>query len=102
MNGSTKIRTSASAISAGGNHHRQLLQKDAGRKTSGVFVVRGWLNELRFDRGFRPLYHLYAITLRIVLNFVHDVVDEEDAAPGSAEQVRGIAGIGNLADVEAF
>lgn len=29
---------------------------------------------------FRPLNHFYAITLRIVLNFVHDVVDEEDPA----------------------
>jgi hypothetical protein len=46
-----------------------------------VFVARGiWVNELSFDRMFRPFHHLYAITLRIVLNFVHDVVDEEDAA----------------------
>src|SRR5688572_4901898 len=94
--------TSASATSAGGNHHRQLLQKDAGRETSGVFVVRGWLNELSLDRGFRPLHHFYAITLRIVLNFVHDVVDKEDAAARSAKQIRGVARIGNLADVETF
>ena len=35
-----------------------------------------------FGRRFRPLNHLYAIALRIVLNFVHDVVDEQDAASG--------------------
>ena len=29
---------------AGGNHHRQVLQKDAVRETSGVFVVRDWFN----------------------------------------------------------
>src|SRR6185369_14317826 len=46
--------------------------------------------------------HLYAITLRIVLNFVHDVVDEEHSTAGGAEQVLGIARIWNLVNVEAF
>lgn len=51
------------------------------KKLSDVFVVRGcWIYELSFDRNVRPLHHFYAITLRIVLNFVHYVVDEEHAA----------------------
>jgi hypothetical protein len=75
---------------AGGNHHRQLRQNDAALvgaaalstgKVSDVFVVRGiWVNELSFDRSFRSLHHFYAISLRIVLNFVHDVVDEEHSS----------------------
>jgi hypothetical protein len=68
-----------------------------------VFVVRGvWINELSFDRGIRPLDHLYAITLRIVLNFVHDVVDEEHSTTGRSEQIGGITWVRNLANVEAF
>src|SRR5678816_838044 len=112
MKGSTKYRTSASAITAGGNHHRHARQNEAAPagaldctngNVSDVFVVRGiWVNELSFDRSFRALYHLYAITLRIVLNFVHDVVDEEHSSAGGSEQVLGIARIRNLANVEAF
>src|SRR4026207_295928 len=91
MKGSTKYRTSASAISAGGAHQRQAAQNEGvvapvcvrvTEELSGVFVVRGcWINKLSFDRHIRPLNHLYAITLRIVLNFVHDVVDEEHSSP---------------------
>ena len=91
MKGSTKYRTSASPISAGGAHQRQADQKDdqedaavcvrLEKRLSDVFVVRGcWINELSFDRNVRPLDHFYAISLRIVLNFVHDVVDEEHAS----------------------
>ncbi len=77
-------------MTAGGNHHRHARQNEAvpvgaldctSGNVSDVFVVRGvWINELSFGRSLRSLDHLYAITLRIVLNFVHDVVDEEDAA----------------------
>jgi hypothetical protein len=90
MNGSTKYRTRASATTAGGNHHRHARQNEAvpigaldcaSGNVSDVFVVRGiWVNELSFDRSVRSLNHLYAISLRIVLNFVHDVVDEEHSA----------------------
>src|SRR6185369_6340051 len=112
MNGSTKYRTSASATTVGGNHHRHARQNEAvpvgaldctNGNVSDVFVVRGiWVNELSFNRSFRAFDHLYAITLRIVLNFVHDVVDEEHAAAGGAEQILGIAGIRDLANVESL
>src|SRR5689334_5679642 len=112
MNGSTKWRTRASAITAGGNHHRHARQKEVvpvggldctSGNVSDVFVVRGvWINELSFDRMLRSLDHLYAITLRIVLNFVHDVVDEEHSAAGGAEQILGIARIRNLTNVESL
>jgi hypothetical protein len=72
-------------------------------KVSDVFVVRGiWVNELSFNRRIRPFNHFYAISLRIVLNFVHDVVDEEHATARRSEQVGGITRIGNLTDIEAF
>ena len=77
-------------MTAGGNHQRHARQKEMApvgelefkkSRVSGVFVVRRiWISQLSFDRYVRPLNHLYAITLRIVLNFVHDVVDEEDSA----------------------
>src|SRR6185369_17044931 len=119
INGSTKYRTRASAITAGGSHHRHARQnaEAAGATESGrsiplllsvswisdVFVVRGiWVNELSFDRCIRSLHHFYAISLRIVLNFVHDVVDEENASTRSAKQVGGIARIRNLTNVEAL
>src|ERR1044072_6869772 len=112
MNGSTKYRTSASPMTAGGNHHRHARQNEAAPagaldctngNVSDVFVVRGiWVNELSFNRSFRSLNHLYAITLRIVLNFVHDVVDEEHATAGGAEQILGITRIRDLLNVEAL
>src|SRR5690348_2469027 len=95
MNGSTKQITRPSAMTAGSNHHRHERQNDAtpvgaldstNEKVSDVFVARGvWINELSFDRSVWSLNHLYAITLRIVLNFVHDVVDEEHPSAGSSE-----------------
>src|ERR1044072_1963272 len=112
MNGSTKYRTSASPMTAGGNHHRHARQNEAAPagaldctngNVSDVFVVRViWVNELSFNRSFRSLNHLYAITLRIVLNFVHDVVDEEHSTAGGSKQVLGIARIRNLAHVDTF
>src|SRR5215213_326854 len=112
INGSTKYRMRASAMTAGGNHHRHALQKEAvpvgaldctSGNVSDVFVVRGiWVNELSFDRSIRSFDHPYAITLRIVLNFVHDVVDEEHSTAGGAKQVFGIARIRNLTNVKAF
>src|SRR6185295_2005548 len=112
MKGSTKYRTSASAVTASGNHHRHARQNEAAPvgaldcmngNVSDVFVVRGiWVNELSFNRSFRSLNHLYAITLRIVLNFVHDVVDEEHSTARGSKQVLGIARIRNLTNVEAF
>src|SRR6185369_6268898 len=112
MNGSTKYRTSASATTVGGNHHRHARQNEAvpvgaldctNGNVSDVFVVRGiWVNELSFDRSIRPFNHLYAITLRIVLNFVHDVVDEQDPSTGSSEQVCRIARIRNLTNIETL
>ena len=65
----------------GGNHHRHVFQKEVApacrlSKVSGVCVVRG-INKLSFNRRIRSYNHLHAISLRIVLNFVHDVVDEE-------------------------
>src|ERR1051325_5405429 len=111
-NGSTKYRTRPSAMTAGGSHQRHARQNEAvpveapdctSGNVSDVFVVRGiWINELSFNRAFRSLNHLYAITLRIVLNFVHDVVDEEHAAAGRAKQIRGVTRIRNLTNVEAF
>src|ERR1041384_5736532 len=83
INGSAKYRTRARAMTAGGNHQRHARHNEAvpacsSGNVSDVFVVRGiWVNELSFNRSFRSLDHLYAITLRIVLNLVHDVVDEE-------------------------
>src|ERR1700750_1944781 len=101
MNGSTKYTTSANPTTAGGNQHRHARQNEAvpvgaldcrSGNVSDVFVVRGiWINELSFDRSFRALDHLYAITLRIVLTFVHDVVDEEHSAAGGTKQILGIA-----------
>src|ERR1051325_11469061 len=107
------------AKSAGGNHQRHVCQKGAAIRgslillllsapasqslLSGVFVVSGvWVNELSFNRPFRSLNHLYAITLRIVLNFVHDVVDEEHSAARRSEQISGVAWIRNLTNVEAL
>src|SRR6266496_416603 len=94
MKGSTKYRTRARAMRAGGNHHNHARQKENAASpipatllvfrvsiASGVSVVRCvWINELSFDRFIRSLNHLYAITQRIVLNFIHYVVDEENAA----------------------
>ena len=72
-------------------------------KVSDVFVVRRYLGQrVELRPSVRSLNHLYAITLRIVLNFVHDVVDEEHSAAGRSEKIGGIARIGNLANVEAF
>jgi hypothetical protein len=74
--------------SAGGVHQRHSRQKFVvapvsvrlKKELSDVFVVRAcWVYELSPGRNVRPLHHFYAITLRIVLNFVHDVVDEEHA-----------------------
>src|SRR6267143_6997225 len=98
INGSTKWRTSTSAARAGISHQGHAFQKDSDGSTlvatpndwrlktfsdvTGVFVVGcAWFNELSFDRRCRPLYHLYAIALRILLYFIHDVVHKEDAAP---------------------
>src|SRR6185437_9694639 len=99
-------------MTAGGNHQRHARQNEAtpvgeldctSGNVSDVFVVRGvWINELSFDRSVRSFDHLYAITLRIVLNFVHDVVDKEHSAAGRAEQILGIAGIRNLTNVESL
>src|SRR5215212_11137538 len=99
-------------MSAGGSHQRHVCQNDLGPageldfkfwKLSGVFVVSGiWVNELSFDRSVRSLNHLYAITLRIVLNFVHDVVDEEHSTAGGSKQVLGVARVRNLTNVEAL
>ena len=97
INGSTKQSTNTRAIRAGRSHHGHARQNDAGADaveacrgaatvalselSMDVFVVRGaWFNKLSFGRTFRPLNHFYAITLRIVLNFVHDVVDKQDAS----------------------
>src|ERR1041384_177469 len=103
INGSTKYRMSMSAAIAGGSHHRHACQNADAVGGSDVFVVRGiWVNELSFDRSVRPLHHFYAIFLRIVLNFVHDVVDKEHSSTGSAKQVGGSAGIRNLLNVEAL
>src|SRR5215213_2355092 len=112
MKGSRKNRTRANAITAGGNHHRHARQNEAvpvgaldcrSGNVSDVFVVRGiWVNELSFDRSVRSLNHLYAITLRIVLNFVHDVVDEEHSTAGGSKQVLGVARVRNLTNVEAL
>src|SRR6185436_8130756 len=103
INGSTKYRMSTNETSAGGSHHRHARQNADAVGGSDVFVVRGiWVNELSFDRRVRSLHHFYAVSLRIVLNFVHDVVDEEHASTGSAKQVGGIAWIRNLTNVEAL
>src|SRR5216117_2927739 len=93
MNGSTKARTRASERIAGGSHHFQAFQNGSRRASlaaitelrflsrmsavAGAIVVRGaWFNELSFDRQVRSFDHFHTITLRIVLNFVHDVVHQ--------------------------
>ena len=48
----------------------------------------------------RPLNHLQACAALAVLDFVHDVVDQQYAAPRRLEQVRRVARIGNLAHVK--
>src|ERR1044072_232827 len=112
MKGSTKYRTSVSPMTAGGNHHRHARQNEAAPagaldctngNVSDVFVVSGvWVNELSFNRSFRSLNHLYAVSLRIVLNFVHDVVDEEHSAARRSKQIGGVTRIRDLTNVEAF
>src|SRR6266850_3398414 len=100
-NGSTKYRTRARAMSAGGNHHVQARQNESAaawrastptsrlalRATAScVSVVRCvWINELSFNRRVWAFSHLHAITLRIVLNFVHYVVDKQDAPTGASK-----------------
>src|SRR5919205_4346424 len=117
INGSTKYRTRQSEMIAGGSHQRHVCQKTEPtvvrrRPTllsvpafwiSDVFVVRGIrVNELSFDRTIRPLHHFYAISLRIVLNFVHDVVDEEHPSSGGSKQIGRVTWIRNLVNVETF
>src|SRR5882762_9382354 len=120
MKGSTKYRTSKSPTMAGTNHHGQARRNErvvevgvvtaalAGRleigsDVTGMLVVGcAWFNVLSFDRTFRSLYHLYAITLRIVLNFIHDVVDEQHATARRLEKICGVAGIGNGLHIKAF
>ena len=99
MNGSTKRSTNTRASRAGMSHHGHATQNEDGAwareacrgaptvagyfrvLSMDVFVVRcAWFNKLSFGRTFRPLNHFYAITLRIVLNFIHDVVDKQDAS----------------------
>src|SRR5689334_3628633 len=50
----------------------------------------------------RPFHHLYTITLSIVLNFVHDVVDEENAAARGAKEIGRVTRIGNLLDIKSL
>ena len=94
-NGSRNHNTNTNAAVAGIDHHGQAFQnatgESAGRTTGAVgwrlsklsdvaggFVVGcAWFNELTLNR--RSLHHLYAITLLIVLNFVHDIVHKQDA-----------------------
>src|SRR6266576_315308 len=114
-NGSTKYRTRAREMRAGGNHHVQARQNEsptvwrvstpaprqALTSASCVSVVRFvWINELSFNRSVWSLGHLHAITLRIVLNFVHYVVDKQDAPTGTSKQVGWIAGIRNLLHIK--
>src|SRR5947207_819702 len=117
-NGYTKYRTRAREMRAGGNHHFQARQNEratdwrastpASRlalrsSASCVFVVGCiWINELSFNRSVWSLGHLHAITLRIVLNFVHYVVDKQDAPTGASKQVGRIAGIRNLQHIKAL
>jgi len=61
---------------------------------TGVFVVGCAWSTSSVSASGPAAHHLYAITLRIVLNFVHDVVDKEDATSERLEQVSGIAWIG--------
>ena len=68
-----------------------------------MFVVgRARFNELSIHRRVGTFYHFHAITLRIVLNFIHDVVDKQNAAAGRLEEIRGIARVGNLLHIESF
>src|SRR6266550_2351950 len=105
---------------AGTSHHGHARQNDSDEETglvtatlawrleissdvTGVFVVGcAWFNELSFDRRFRSLYHFYAITLSIVLNFIHDVVDQQDPAAGRLKQVSRITRVRNGLHIEAF
>jgi hypothetical protein len=57
---------------------------------------------LSFDLFVGSLYHLYAVTLRIVLNFIHDVVNEEHSAAGGAKQIGGVTRIRNLTNIKPF
>src|SRR6476469_11240143 len=120
MNGSTNQSTRINPSRAGMDHQRHDFRNEIWAGTSaswganwrrpakvsdvgGMFVVSGvGFNELSFCRAVRSLYHLYAIALRIVLNFVHDVVDEQHAAAGRLEKIRRVARIGNGLHVKAF
>ena len=68
----------------------------------GVIGRRQRLYQLVVERGFGPLDHRQAVAAVIVLDLVHDVVNQEHAAPRRLDEVGGVARVWNLGDVEAL
>ena len=116
MKGSVKKSVSAREISRGkppgprcpkmaGTLHAVSLPLICGFGTSavsGVLVVWRGFNGLSLSRRFRPFHHLHTIALRIVLNFIHDVVDKQHAPTGGLKEVSRITGVRNVLNVETF
>src|SRR5205085_10004241 len=65
-------------------------------------IGRDSFNQIRFERVFGTLHHRQTIAALIVLDLIHDVVDQEHAAPGGLEEVGWIARVRNLLHVEAL
>src|SRR5215213_7668875 len=106
MKGSRKMSTSASESAVGPSHQRQAANIFRGSDTSvllvTIIVVRAEVfDQVRVERVFRSLDHRQAIAALIVFDLVHDVVDEEHAAPGRFEEVGRVARVWNLLDVKS-
>src|SRR5205085_7817966 len=69
----------------------------------GVVIRRRQrLYQFVVERAFGALDHRQAVAALIVLDLVHDVVDEEHAPAGSLEEVLGVARVWDAGHVEAL
>jgi len=66
------------------------------------FVGRESFNQFGFERVFRALDHRQTIAALVVLNLVHDVVDEEHAPALSLEEIGRVARVWDVLHVEAL
>ena len=72
---------------------------------SAVCPLTGWaelLNWFCLAQRLWTFHHPYAIALRIVLNFVHDVVDQQHASARGLEEIGRITRVRNLVQIETF
>src|SRR5688572_2758164 len=53
----------------------------------GIVGLRERLDQLVVERGLGPLDHRQAVAALVVLDLIHDVVDEEDSAARGLEEV---------------